>query len=166
MVPMRTVPFRVVALVGLSDGVFPRAPRPLAFDLMARAPRPGDRTPRDDDRYLFLEALLSARAHLLITYVGHSITNNAELPPSVVVSELLDAIDAPRSPPRLRPARRRRRVRSSSITTRCNRSAPPRSAGRARWRASRARSTPVHALSAGRGERRAPFVPRRCRRRR
>lgn len=94
LVPMRTVPFRVVALVGLSDGVFPRAARPLAFDLMARQPRPGDRTPRDDDRYLFLEALLSAREHLLLTYVGRSITDNAELPPSVVVSELLDAIDA------------------------------------------------------------------------
>ncbi|MFN8640830.1 MAG: hypothetical protein U0802_03915 [Candidatus Binatia bacterium] len=98
LVPMRTVPFRVVALVGLSDGVFPRAVRPLAFDLMARHPQPGDRTPRDDDRYLFLEALLSAREHLLITYVGRSITDNAELPPSVVVSELLDAIDAAARP--------------------------------------------------------------------
>ncbi|HSP98358.1 MAG TPA: exodeoxyribonuclease V subunit gamma [Candidatus Dormibacteraeota bacterium] len=93
LVPMRTVPFRVVALVGLSDGVFPRLSRPLAFDHMARAPRAGDRTPRDDDRYLFLEALLAARERLLITYVGHSITTNSELPPSVVVSELLDAID-------------------------------------------------------------------------
>jgi exodeoxyribonuclease V gamma subunit len=88
------VPFRVVALVGLSDGVFPRVARPLAFDHMTRAPRPGDRTPRDDDRYLFLEAILSARERLLITYAGHSITDNGELPPSVVVSELLDAIDA------------------------------------------------------------------------
>jgi exodeoxyribonuclease V gamma subunit len=98
LVPMRNVPFRVVALVGLSDGVFPRTVRPLAFDLMAGAPRPGDRTPRDDDRYLFLEALLSAREHLLITYVGRSVTDNAELPPSVVVSELLDVIDATARP--------------------------------------------------------------------
>ncbi len=110
MVPMRTVPFRVVALVGLSDGVFPRAPRPLAFDLMARAPRPGDRTPRDDDRYLFLEALLSARERLLITYAGHSITNNAELPPSVVVSELLDAIDATAQLPAVADAPRKART--------------------------------------------------------
>jgi exodeoxyribonuclease V gamma subunit len=91
---MRTVPFRVVALVGMSDGVFPRVVRPLAFDHLTRAPRPGDRTPRDDDRYLFLEAILSARERLLITYAGHSITDNGELPPSVVVSELIDAIDA------------------------------------------------------------------------
>jgi len=94
LVPMRTIPFRVVALVGLSDGVFPRVQRPLAFDHIARQPRPGDRTPRDDDRYLFLEALLSARERLLITYVGRSITDNAELPPSVVLAELLEAVDA------------------------------------------------------------------------
>lgn len=94
LVPMRTIPFRVVCLVGLSDGVFPRVQRPLAFDHIARQPRAGDRTPRDDDRYLFLEALLSARERLLITYVGRSITDNAELPPSVVLSELLEAVDA------------------------------------------------------------------------
>jgi len=94
MVPMRTIPFRVVCLLGMSDGVFPRSRRPLGFDLMAAAPRPGDRTPRDDDRYLFLEALLAARQRLLLTYVGQSISDNAELPPSAVVSELLDAMDA------------------------------------------------------------------------
>ena len=60
---------------------------------MAEHPQPGDRTARDDDRYLFLEALLAAREHLIITYVGQSISDNSELPPSVVVSELLDAVD-------------------------------------------------------------------------
>ena len=55
-------------------------------DPLAQRPRPGDRTVRDDDRQLFLEALLSARDRLLITYVGQSIRDNAELPPSVVVS--------------------------------------------------------------------------------
>ncbi|MEO8602294.1 MAG: exodeoxyribonuclease V subunit gamma [bacterium] len=93
MVPMRTIPFRVVCLLGLSDGAFPRSRRPLGFDRMAARPRPGDRTPRDDDRYLFLEALLAARQRLLITYVGQSISDNTELPPSAVVSELLDALD-------------------------------------------------------------------------
>lgn len=93
MVPMRTIPFRVVCLLGLNDGTFPRARRPLGFDHMAERPQPGDRTARDDDRYLFLEALLAAREHLVITYVGQSISDNSDLPPSVVVSELLDAID-------------------------------------------------------------------------
>jgi exodeoxyribonuclease V gamma subunit len=94
MVPMRTIPFRVVCLIGMNDGAFPRLRRPLGFDLIARNPRPGDRSQRDDDRYLFLEALLSARDRLLITYVGQSITDNAEIPPSVMVSELLDTVEA------------------------------------------------------------------------
>ncbi len=93
LVPMRTIPFRVVCLLGLNDGAFPRPRRPLGFDHMAERTQPGDRTARDDDRYLFLEALLAARERLVVTYVGHSISDNTELPPSVVVSELLDAVD-------------------------------------------------------------------------
>jgi exodeoxyribonuclease V gamma subunit len=93
LVPMRSIPFRVVCLLGLSDGAFPRVRRPLGFDLMAERPRAGDRTQRDDDRYLFLESLLSARERLLITYVGHSIHDNSAMPPSVIVSELLDTLE-------------------------------------------------------------------------
>ncbi len=58
---MRTVPFRVVCLVGMNDTAYPRHDRAPGFDLIAQQPRPGDRSTRDDDRYLFLEALLSAR---------------------------------------------------------------------------------------------------------
>lgn len=92
LVPMRTIPFRVVCLLGMNDGSFPRVRRPLSFDLIARKPVRGDRLQRDDDRYLFLEALLSARDRFLITYVGQSITDNTPFPPSVVVSELLDTM--------------------------------------------------------------------------
>ena len=92
LVPMRSIPFRVVCLIGMSDGAFPRGERPLDFDLAARAPRIGDRTPRDDDRYLFLEALLSARDRLIVTYVGQSIHDNTRRPPSVLISELVDAL--------------------------------------------------------------------------
>lgn len=91
--PMRSIPFRVVCLLGMNDGVFPRAPHAPSFDLVARHPRRGDRSARDEDRYLFLEALLSAGSRLQITYVGRSMNDNAELPPSVVVSELLDVLD-------------------------------------------------------------------------
>jgi exodeoxyribonuclease V gamma subunit len=90
---MRSIPFRVVCLLGMNDADFPRVRRSPSFDLIAQHPRPGDRSSRDDDRYLFLEALLSARERLIITYVGRSIRNNSEIPPSVVVSELLDAIE-------------------------------------------------------------------------
>ncbi|MGD9764515.1 MAG: exodeoxyribonuclease V subunit gamma [Candidatus Binatia bacterium] len=93
LVPMRSIPFRVVCAIGLNDGVFPRTRRPLGFDRIAASPRPGDRSPREDDRYLFLEVLLSARERLLITYVGQRVSDNVPVPPSVVVSELRDAID-------------------------------------------------------------------------
>lgn len=93
LVPMRSIPFRIVCLLGLSGDSFPRSRHPPGFDLIVRQPRLGDRNPRDDDRYLFLEALLSARERLIITFTGQSISDNSELPPSVVVSELMDAID-------------------------------------------------------------------------
>ncbi len=93
MVPLRNLPFKVVCLLGMSDGSYPRRIRPVDFDLMARHGRQGDRSRREDDRYLFLEALLAAREHLYISYVGISQQDNSELPPSVLVSELLDVID-------------------------------------------------------------------------
>lgn len=91
-VPMRAIPFKVLALCGMNDDSFPRQDRRPGFDLMARQPLPGDRSRREDDRYLFLEALLSARQRLIITYTGRGISDNARRPPSVVVSELLDAL--------------------------------------------------------------------------
>jgi exodeoxyribonuclease V gamma subunit len=93
MLPMRSIPARVIVLLGMNDGAFPRQNRPPGFDLIAAAPRPGDRSQRDEDRYLFLEALLSARERFFISYVGQSSKDNSELPPSVLVSELLDYID-------------------------------------------------------------------------
>ncbi|TWI68625.1 DNA helicase/exodeoxyribonuclease V gamma subunit [Desulfobotulus alkaliphilus] len=92
MVPMRCIPFSVVCLCGMNDGAFPRSrPRP-AFDIMQQEPRPGDRSSRDDDRYLFLETLLSARDRLIITCTGFRPEDDQPLPPSVMVQELLDAV--------------------------------------------------------------------------
>ena len=92
MLPMRSIPFRVVALAGMDDGAFPRQEHAPGFDLIAAAPCPGDRSLRDEDRYLFLEALLSARDCLYVSYTGQSIRDNSPIPPSVLVSELLDAV--------------------------------------------------------------------------
>jgi exodeoxyribonuclease V gamma subunit len=92
MLPMRSIPFRVVALIGMSDGAFPRQSRPPGFDLIAATPRRGDRSLRDEDRYLFLEAILSARECLYMSYVGQSIRDNSRIPPSVLLSEFMDAI--------------------------------------------------------------------------
>ncbi len=94
LVPMRSIPHRVVCLIGMNDGAFPRATQALSFDLVASSPRLGDRSPRDDDRYLFLEAILAARDALIITYTGQSNQTNQSLPPSVLVGELLDHVDA------------------------------------------------------------------------
>ncbi|HEU0009799.1 MAG TPA: hypothetical protein VFT34_08285, partial [Verrucomicrobiae bacterium] len=91
--PMRSIPFRMVCLVGMDDGAFPRPAQQLSFDLMAQAPRLGDRSTREDDRYLFLETLLSARDRLYISYVGQSVKDNSPAPPSVLVSELLDYVE-------------------------------------------------------------------------
>jgi exodeoxyribonuclease V gamma subunit len=92
LLPMRSIPFRVVALLGMNDGAFPRSNPPPGFSRIAREPRPGDRSLRDEDRYLFLEALLSARQRLHLSYLGQSVRDNTELPPSVLVSELLDYV--------------------------------------------------------------------------
>jgi len=90
MVPMRSIPFRVVCLIGMNGADFPRTQRPLSFDLMARHPRRGDRSRRRDDRYLFLEALLSARDVLYLSWVGNDKRDNSLKVPSVVIDELLD----------------------------------------------------------------------------
>ncbi len=93
MMPMRSLPFKVVCMIGMNDAAYPRTRPPLGFDLMVDNPRPGDRSRRDDDRYLFLEALLSARQTLYISYTGRSIRDNALMLPSVLVSELQDYIE-------------------------------------------------------------------------
>jgi len=93
MVPMRSLPFRLVCLLGLDDGALPRRTPAAGFDLITQHPRRGDRARRLDDRYLLLEILLSARDALYLSYVGRDPRNNAELPPSVLISEVLEAVD-------------------------------------------------------------------------
>ncbi|HFG2648003.1 TPA: exodeoxyribonuclease V subunit gamma [Escherichia coli] len=92
LMPMRSIPFKVVCLLGMNDGVYPRQLAPLGFDLMSLKPKRGDRSRRDDDRYLFLEALISAQQKLYISYIGRSIQDNSERFPSVLVQELIDYI--------------------------------------------------------------------------
>ena len=94
LMPMRAIPFRRICLLGMNDGDYPRAQPPLDFDLMARDYRPGDRSRREDDRYLLLEALLSARERLYISWVGRSIRDNSERPASVLVGQLRDHLSS------------------------------------------------------------------------
>ena len=90
LMPMRAIPFRLVCLLGMNDGDYPRAQPPLDFDLMGGDYRPGDRSRREDDRYLLLEALLSAREQLYVSWVGRSVRDNSEKPPSVLIGQLRD----------------------------------------------------------------------------
>jgi exodeoxyribonuclease V gamma subunit len=92
LMPMRAVPFKVVCLLGMNDGDFPRRGHQSDFDLLALPgmARPGDRSRRDDDRYLMLEALLAARDKLYVSWVGRNVRDNTEQPASVLVSQLRD----------------------------------------------------------------------------
>ena len=91
MLPMRSIPFKIIAIMGLNDGQFPRQRNALAFDLMAQtSSKLGDRSRRGDDRYLFLEAIISARKALYLSYQGRSIKNNTPKQPSIVLNELCD----------------------------------------------------------------------------
>ncbi|SNC58297.1 exodeoxyribonuclease V subunit gamma [Sodalis endosymbiont of Henestaris halophilus] len=90
--PMRSIPFRVVCLLGMNDGVYPRTQPKVGFDLMTQQSRCGDRCQRDDDRYMFLEALLSAQEKFYISFIGRAIQDNTTHYPSMLVNELSDYI--------------------------------------------------------------------------
>ncbi|MGI9536253.1 MAG: exodeoxyribonuclease V subunit gamma [Desulfocapsaceae bacterium] len=93
MLPMRSIPFKVICLLGLNDGEFPKQDRFLPFNLLTQSYEKGDRSQRADDRYQFLEAILAARQRLYLSYIGQSIRTNEPIPPSPVVSELIESIE-------------------------------------------------------------------------
>jgi len=90
MKPMRAIPARAVCLLGMNHDNFPRRGGEVQFDLTLTDRRAGDRLTRDDDCYSFLEALLSARESLFISYLGRSVKDGKELPPSTAVQTLID----------------------------------------------------------------------------
>ncbi len=94
MVPMRSVPHRVVCLLGLDDGVFPRQGAVDGDDVLARDPRTGERDARSEDRQLLLDAILAATQTLVITYTGANEVSGRPRPPAVPLGEVLDALDA------------------------------------------------------------------------
>jgi len=103
LMPMRAIPFKVVCLLGMNDGAYPRSPAPRDFDLMSHPSlgRAGDRARREDDRYLFLEAVLSARERLYVSWQGRRASDHAKLPPSVLVAQLLDHLNLCHALPKL-----------------------------------------------------------------
>ncbi len=93
LVPMRSVPHRVVCLVGLDDGVFPRSTITDGDDVLARDPMTGERDPRSEDRQLLLDAVMSARETVVVTYTGANEHSGQPRPPAVPLGELLDALE-------------------------------------------------------------------------
>jgi hypothetical protein len=93
MVPQRSIPFRVVALLGLNDGDYPRPRSDGGLDLMLARPRIGDRDARAEDRYLFLEAIMSARDALHLSWIGQGVTDGKPRNPAQPLAELMGFLD-------------------------------------------------------------------------
>lgn len=91
--PMRAIPAKIVCMLGLNDDSFPRPNRPLSFDLMELSPQPGDQAARTDDRFLFLESLLSARDKLYLSHIGFNEQNGKSRPSSPLIADLLSYLD-------------------------------------------------------------------------
>ncbi|MHC5224718.1 exodeoxyribonuclease V subunit gamma [Ignatzschineria sp. LJL83] len=92
-IPMRTIPFKMIAMIGMNQADFPKSTIHHSFDLIQYQPMRGDRNRNTDDRYLFLEALLSAKETLYLSYIGKSIRDNSDLYPSLLIDELMRYID-------------------------------------------------------------------------
>ena len=92
MIPMRSIPYKVICVLGLNAKTFPRKQSDVSFDLIKSEHRKGDRNLKETDKYLFFETLLSAKERLYLSYLGINIKDNKELPASIVIDELLDYI--------------------------------------------------------------------------
>ncbi|MBK6436652.1 MAG: exodeoxyribonuclease V subunit gamma [Rhodanobacteraceae bacterium] len=93
MVPQRSIPFRMLALLGMNDGEFPRTTSDGGIDLMTRHSRLGDRDVRNDDRYLFLETVMAARSRLHISFLSEGVRDGKPRNPSAMLAELMAYLD-------------------------------------------------------------------------
>lgn len=90
LVQMRNIPAKIICMLGMNDGSFPRSKIPITFDLMNRNPKPGDRSHSQEDRQIFLETLLAAKERIYFSYIGQSNRQDTTFPPSVILRELID----------------------------------------------------------------------------
>ncbi|HBM16034.1 MAG TPA: exodeoxyribonuclease V subunit gamma [Lentisphaeria bacterium] len=91
--PMRSIPAKTICLIGMDDEAFPPKDSSMGFDLMKSSKRNCDPSQKDESRYMFLEALLSAKENLYISFIGKSVTNNTSKLPSVLVSEFKEYVN-------------------------------------------------------------------------
>lgn len=92
MMSVRSIPFKHIAILGLNSNEFPRQVTNSGFDLMALLPLDNDRNRKNNDKHLFLECLLSAKDQIYLSYIGSSIKDNSEIPPSLLIEELEDYV--------------------------------------------------------------------------
>lgn len=92
MLPMRSIPHKIICLIGMNESAYPRSSFDKSLNLMAENPKKGDRDIRQYDRYLFLESIISAQNIFYISYIGQDIKSNERIPPCLPVSELLNYI--------------------------------------------------------------------------
>ena len=92
LIPMRSIPFKVIALMGMDFDKFPRKESRLSFSLLEKEQKRGDRNVKDNDKHLFLESVIAAQQYLYISYLGNSTKDNTEKPPSSLVEELLEYV--------------------------------------------------------------------------
>ncbi len=94
MTPLRGVPFRVIALVGIDDSLSSSAGAD-DDDVLALAPRVGERDAADERRAALLDALLAARDTVIVTCDGQDVRTGKVLALPTVIEELLDALPGP-----------------------------------------------------------------------
>jgi exodeoxyribonuclease V gamma subunit len=87
---MRPLPAAVTFVVGVGEGAFPAGDVPSPLDLRI-ARRRGDVSPRDRDRYAFLEAVLAAR-RVTVSYVARDERTGDPRAPSSVIHELAEML--------------------------------------------------------------------------
>ena len=93
LIAKRSLPAKIIAIMGLNFDQFPRKDRNLSYDLMAANPLPGDRSLKKNDKHLFLETIMATREKLYLSYIGQSSKDNKELPPSSLIDQLIDYIE-------------------------------------------------------------------------
>lgn len=103
MLPMRAIPFHTIYILGLGEQDFPAKSAQDPLDLRQAKPRPGDVSPAQRDRYLFLETLLCARSRLVLSYVASDDRTGDPIEPSAVVKELHFILRGYLGPQGLRP---------------------------------------------------------------
>jgi exonuclease V gamma subunit len=90
---LRALPFRIVYILGLGEGLFPGSDSRSSLDLRQHRTLPGDIRPPETNRFLFLEALLAAREKVYLLYDCRELQRDQELHPSSVINQLSRYLD-------------------------------------------------------------------------